>query len=190
MIADFIYDQNYKNHFFSETEIQFKEFENCTFENCNLSNCEYLGVVFSDCTFIRCNFTEAKINYVALRNCDFIGCQLTSVNFAMTDQVLFDYRFTDCAMDFTQFYGLKMKRMTFTNCSLISADFMKTDLTEVLFDRCNLHLAVFTDSIANKADFYSSLNYSIDPEKTKLEKAIFSQNGLQGLLQKYKLVIR
>ena len=67
---------------------------------------------------------------------------------------------------------------------------MQSDITEALFDNCNLHLTVFDKAIANKADFYSSYFFSIDPEKTKLKKAIFSQDGLKGLLHKYEIIVK
>jgi uncharacterized protein YjbI with pentapeptide repeats len=80
--------------------------------------------------------------------------------------------------------------MKFINCSLIAADFMSSDLTEVLFDNCNLRRAVFIDTIANKADFSTSYDYSFDPEKNKIKKAIFSMEGLKGLLEKYDIVVK
>ena len=80
--------------------------------------------------------------------------------------------------------------LQFINCSMIAVDFMSSDLTEVLFDNCNLRKAVFIDTIANKADFYTSYDYSIDPEKNKLKKAVFSTDGLKGLLEKYDLVVK
>ena len=66
---------------------------------------------------------------------------------------------------------------------MIAADFMSSDLTEVLFDNCNLRRAVFIDTIANKADFSTSYDYSFDPEKNKIKKAVFSMEGLKGLLE-------
>ncbi|GGD17077.1 hypothetical protein GCM10011343_04820 [Flavobacterium orientale] len=73
---------------------------------------------------------------------------------------------------------------------MVAVDFMNTDLTEALFDNCNLRRAVFVDTNLQKADFYSSHNYTIDPEKNKLKKAIFSSQGLKGLLEKYDLVVK
>jgi uncharacterized protein YjbI with pentapeptide repeats len=67
---------------------------------------------------------------------------------------------------------------------------MNTDLTGVIFDNCNLHKSVFVDAIANKADFSTSYNFTIDPERNKLKKAVFSEAGLKGLLEKYDLVIK
>jgi uncharacterized protein YjbI with pentapeptide repeats len=73
---------------------------------------------------------------------------------------------------------------------MISVDFMASDLTEVLFDNCNLRRAVFIDTIANKADFSTSYDYTFDPEKNKIKKAIFSTDGLKGLLEKYDIVVK
>ena len=72
---------------------------------------------------------------------------------------------------------------------MIAVDFMESDLTEALFDNCNLRHAVFIGTTANKTDFTTSYDFTIDPEKNKLKRAIFSTENLAGLLQKYDLVI-
>jgi hypothetical protein len=53
-----------------------------------------------------------------------------------------------------------------------------------------LRRAVFSNTNLEKADFYTSYEYRIDPEKNKMKKAIFSAQGLSGLLEKYALVIK
>jgi hypothetical protein len=53
-----------------------------------------------------------------------------------------------------------------------------------------LRRAVFIDTIANKADFSTSYDYAFDPEKNKIKKAIFSTDGLKGLLEKYDIVVK
>ena len=90
---------------------------------------------------------------------------------------------------FSKFYTLKLKGTTFKNCSLIAVDFMATDLTESIFDNCDLYRAEFDKAIANKANFKTSYNYTIDPSKTKLKKAIFSLNEVKGLLFKHEIVV-
>lgn len=82
-----------------------------------------------------------------------------------------------------------MKGTTFTNTSLVAVDFMSTNLTEVLFNNCDLYRSEFQKAIADKADFRTSYNYSIDPTKTKLKKAQFSIEGLKGLLTKYDIIV-
>ena len=108
----------------------------------------------------------------------------------MTDQVIYYFNFTNCRLDYTKFYSLKLKKMRFTGCSLVSADFMETDLTETVFDNCDLRRAVFYKTNLQKADFSTSRNFVIDPEQNKMKKAVFSLEGLKGLLEKYNLNIK
>ena len=190
MSANYIIDAQFTNKRYAEDEIMYRDFERCTFTDCDLSGCNYLGTAFTDCVFINCNFYEAKINYVSLRDVQFTGCNFTGVNFSMCDALLFSFGFTNCILDYTKFYTLKLKGTVFTNCSLTAVDFMKADITDVIFDNCNLHKSVFIDTIANKADFTTSYNYTMDPEKNKLKRAKFSQAGLKGLLEKYEIIVK
>lgn len=190
MHADYILDQEFRDQIFDDTNTKFKDFENCTFHNCDFRACTFQTVTFIDCNFFDCNFMETKINYISLRGVFFTKCNFTNVNFAMTDQVIFEFHFKDCLLDYSKFYALKLRKMQFINCSMIAVDFMGSDLTEVLFDNCNLRHAVFIDTIANKADFYTSYDYTFDPDKNKIKKAIFSTEGLKGLLQKYDIIVK
>jgi uncharacterized protein YjbI with pentapeptide repeats len=67
---------------------------------------------------------------------------------------------------------------------------MSTDLTEVIFDNCDLYRSEFAKAIANKANFKTSYNYTIDPSKTKIKKAVFSLNELKGLLYKHDVIVK
>lgn len=188
-MTEYFAELEFHNLTYSKDEVNFKEFEGCTFANCDFSNCTFLAVTFIDCIFNDCIFSGAKINYVAFRTVTFNRCQIKEVNFAMCDKLIFEIHFYNCILDFSKFYTLKIKGTTFTNCSIIAVDFMSADLTSVLFDNCDLHRSEFAKAIANKADFKTSRNYTIDPEKTKIKKAIFSKDGIKGLLFKHELVI-
>jgi uncharacterized protein YjbI with pentapeptide repeats len=190
MASDSIYDSEFTNIIYEENAIRYKEYEECIFRNCDFSACDFTGVMFVECTFFDCNFKDTKINYVSLREVQFIKCNFTAVNFAMTDQVIYNFNFTDCLLDYAQFYALKLKKMHFINCSMVAVDFMGSDLSEVLFDNCNLRRSVFIDTKLEKADFYTSYDYIIDPEKNKVKKAVFSSDGLKGLLKKYDIVVK
>ncbi|AWH85777.1 hypothetical protein HYN59_11940 [Flavobacterium album] len=189
MTENYIVGREINGTVYQPEEIMYKDFERCNFTDCDFADCNFTGVGFIDCTFTDCSFNEAKINYVAFRGALFTRCDFKNVNFSMVDPLLFDIEFRDCTLDYAKFYTLKIKGTTFTDCSLIAVDFMNTDLTEVQFDNCNLHKSVFIDAIANKADFTTSYNFSIDPERNKLKKARFSQAGLKGLLEKYEIVV-
>jgi len=190
MSAEFIYDKVFTEKVISKYELTNNEYENCTFNHCDFTDCNFTGAIFVDCTFNHCNFKEAKIGHVGLRQVMFIDSDFTGVNFAMTDQVIYEFHFTNCLLDYAMFYKLKLKGMQFTNCSMVSVDFMESDLTEALFDNCNLRLAVFSDTNLTKADFYSSENFSINPGKNKLKKAIFSNENVRGLLDVFDILIK
>ncbi|WP_026705417.1 pentapeptide repeat-containing protein [Flavobacterium soli] len=183
-------EQTYTKITYTKDTIDHTDFEGCVFEHCDFTACTFVGVTFIDCTFNNCNFNSAKINYVAFRTVYFNKCKIKDVNFAMCDKLIFEIHFKDCILDFSKFYTLKIKGTTFTNCSMIALDFMATDLTEVLFDRCDLYRSEFAKAIANKADFSTSYNYTIDPEKTKIKKAVFSIDGLKGLLSKHDIIVQ
>lgn len=188
-MSEYNLDLQYNDITYGENEVNFKEFESCTFTNCDFSQCNFIAVTFIDCNFNNCNFTSSKINHVALRTVFFNTCKMTDVNFSMCDKLIFEVHFKDCILDFSKFYTLKMKGTTFTNSSLVAVDFMSTNLTEVLFSHCDLYRSEFEKAIADKADFRTSYNYSIDPKKTKLKKAQFSIEGLKGLLIKYDIIV-
>lgn len=175
---------------YTKDSLDHTDFEGCVFNHCTFSEATFVGVTFIDCTFNNCNFNNAKINYVAFRTAHFNKCKIKDVNFAMCDKLIFEIHFNSCMLDFSKFYALKIKGTTFTNCSLIAVDFMATDLTEVLFDNCDLYRSEFNKAIALKADFSTSYNYTIDPERTKIKKAVFSINGLKGLLSKHDILVQ
>lgn len=188
-MADYFLETEYEMITFAKEEVNFKEFEGCVFRNCNFSQCSFVAVTFIDCTFNDCIFTGAAINHVAFRTVFFNECAIVDVNFAMCDKLIFEVHFKNCRLDFSKFYTLKIKGTTFTDCSIVGVDFMSTDLTGVIFDSCDLYRSVFIDTVANKTDFKTSFNFSIDPKKNKIKKAVFSIQGLKGLLDKHEIIV-
>jgi uncharacterized protein YjbI with pentapeptide repeats len=188
--TDYILNTEFKGIVYNENEISYKEYENCAFIDCNFTNCIFLAASFIDCKFVNCNFNGAKINHTSLRTVYFNKCKISDVNFAMIDKFIFEIHFKDCNLDFSKFYALKLKGTTFTNTSLVAVDFMAADLSEVVFENCDLYRSEFDKAIANKTNFKTSFNYTINPEKTKIKKAIFSLEGVKGLLYKYDIIVK
>lgn len=188
-MPEYFLDIEYNHHTYGVDEVSFKEFECCTFNNCTFSACNFMDVTFIDCIFNDCIFSQGKINHVSLRTVTFNRCEIKEVNFAMCNKLIFEVRFKDCVLDFSKFYALKIKGTPFINCSLIAVDFMAVDLTEAVFDNCDLYRSEFTKAIANKTNFKTSYNYTIDPKTTKLKKAVFSSQGLKGLLFKHDIIV-
>ncbi len=189
-MTEYIFETEFNNINYEASSANFKEFERCTFNECDFSECVFVAVTFIDCDFNDCNFNGAKINHTAFRTAFFNRCTIKEVNFAMCDKLIFEIHFKDCNLDFSKFYTLKLKETTFTNCSMVAIDFMSTDLTAVVFDQCDLYRSEFEKATANKCDFRTSYNYTIDPSKTKLKKAIFSLENLKGLLFTHDIIVQ
>jgi uncharacterized protein YjbI with pentapeptide repeats len=102
---------------------------------------------------------------------------------------LFQVSFENCILNFSSFYGVKLKGSKFGNCTLQEVDFTAADLTNVTFADSDLLRSIFVESILERVDFTSAYNYTIDPELNRMKKAKFSLNGLPGLLEKYNIEI-
>lgn len=185
----YLFEKEFNNLQYEANALNYSEFEVCKFINCDFSKCAFKTVTFIDCIFEDCNFTNCEVNYAAFRTVSFHRCKIEAVNFSMCDKLIFDIAFINCSLDFSKFYGLKIKGINFKNSRLLAVDFMAADLTGVVFDNCDLYRAEFDHAVANKCNFKSSINYTIDPSKTRLKKAIFSLEGVKGLLTKHDIVI-
>ena len=189
LMSEYFLDSVYKDLSYSENEISYKEFENCTFTNCDFTKCIFMAATFIDCSFNNCNFNESKINHTCLRTVYFNKCKISDVNFSMIDKFIFEIHFKDCMLDFSKFYALKMKGTSFINSSMVAVDFMGTDLSEAVFENCDLYRSEFDKAIAIKTNFKTSSNYTINPERTKIRKAVFSIDGVKGLLFKHDIIV-
>ncbi len=188
-MAQYVLEEIFKKIAFNREQGNFHEFERCVFNDCDFSQCNFIDVTFIDCTFNNCNFDGSKINHVAFRTVFFNDCSIVDVNFAMCDKLIFEVHFSNCILDLSKFYTLKLKGTTFTNCKMVAVDFMKTDLTNVVFDHCDLHRTVFLNAILIKADFRTASNYTFDPSKNKVKNAVFSRDGVKGLLANHEIII-
>jgi uncharacterized protein YjbI with pentapeptide repeats len=172
-----------------DKKVNHKEFEDCVFKNCDFSNSDFSNNTFMDCEFIDCNLSMVKLAVTGLKNVKFKNCKLIGVEFHYCTDFLFQVVFEDCNLDYTSFTNKKMPKTTFTNCSLKEVNFSGTDLTSSKFNKCNLDHAVFNDTNLGLVDFTSAYNYNIDPEFNIMKKAIFSFQGIAGLLEKYDIKI-
>jgi uncharacterized protein YjbI with pentapeptide repeats len=67
--------------------------------------------------------------------------------------------------------------------------FIGTNLTNSVFENCNLDNAIFNDTQLAGVDFRTAHHYKIDPEFNPMKKARFSTLGVLGLLDKYDIKI-
>ena len=116
-------------------------------------------------------------------------CKLLGLRFDECNPLLLSFSFQGCILNFSSFYKLKIKGTAFKDCKLEEVDFVESDLTNVRFENCDLTMASFENTTLSGADLRSARNFFIDPEKNKVKKAKFSLSGLEGLLDKYDIVV-
>jgi fluoroquinolone resistance protein len=184
----------YTDQLFDKTKFPHKAHQEAVFENCILKGCDFTGMSFSgsdfiDTTFDTCNFSMAKFSDTGLKNVTFKGCKLSGVNLSNCKDFLFSANFEDCILDYASFHKKKNKKCSFINCSMKSTDLTEADLTEAIFQNCDLQAAEFGRTILIGANLATSFNFTIDPEQNQLRKAKFSQEGLIGLLGKYNIIV-
>lgn len=182
-------DKHFEGIDYTIKKIPAGDYENCQFINCNFAEVNLSKITFIDCVFDTSNLSAANINGTSFQETSFSNCKLMGLRFEDCNQFLFTVSFTGCLLNLSTFYKMKLKNTRFTNCSMQDVDFTETDLTAAELYNCNLLQAVFDNSILEKADLRTAINFSIDPERNKLKKAKISATALSGLLYKYDLVI-
>lgn len=188
---DYKFEENsiFKNITAADIEGSERTFEDCRFINCDFSYANFSHITFINCEMDTCNLSLIKLTETGLQGVEFKDCKITGVNFGESSSFSLEVSFKKCVLDYTVWHKKKLKGTTFNDCSFEEADFSEADLTNAIFEKCNLNRAVFSRTILRGADMRSAYNFNIDPENNTINKAKFSADALNGLLIKYNLVI-
>jgi fluoroquinolone resistance protein len=173
----------------SESPLPKGEYEGCIFKNWDFSNQSLGEFRFIECEFVDCNLSVVNVNKTEFQTIKFTRCKILGMHFENCSQFGLSFSFEHCQLDHSSFYKTKIKKTVFKESSLRECDFSECDLTDARFDKCDFTDATFDNTILEKADFRTSLNYSIDPERNKIKKAKFALSGVRGLLDKYDIDI-
>jgi fluoroquinolone resistance protein len=166
-----------------------REFQSCTFRKCDFSNSNFPGNKFVDCVFDGCNLSMMHLQNSFLNNVEFYNCKILGVNFSECQNLLFSVKFENCILDYASFMGKKMLNTRFIKTSLKETTFSQANLAGSLFEQSDLSGTVFNRTDLGGANFATSYNYTIDPELNNIKKAVFSSDGIPGLLTKHQIRI-
>ncbi|UAY54024.1 pentapeptide repeat-containing protein [Arachidicoccus terrestris] len=170
-------------------QTQRSNYENCTFAACNFKQTDMSEVRFYDCRFENCDLSLTDVKGTVFQNIAFHGCKLSGVLFDKCNQFGLELKFYDTKLDHSSFYDLKINRAVFVQCSLKGVDYSAAQLKEAQFNGSDLTDAKFDQSHLEKADFRAAVHFVINPELNKVKGAVFSMDGLPGLLEAYKIKI-
>lgn len=165
------------------------DYENCEFLQCNFSNYSFKEINFIDCHFLDCNFSLSNFNQTLLQNIHFKDSKLTGTNFSNAKDFGLALNFENSQLNQSNFYRKNLKKTFFKKCQMQEIDFSEANLSEAIIEDSDLLNTIFDQTNLEKANFESAFNYRINPENNRIKKAIFSSNGLAGLLDKYDIQI-
>lgn len=185
----FIADKTYKDINYTDKRLSKAEYENCIFERCNFAEGDLANQNFMECTFIACNLSNTNTTNTIFKDCLFKESKMLGVKFSDCSSFLMSFTFENCILNFASFYQLKIQNTRFIASKLEGVDFTETDLSGCHFNQCDLKGAIFQNSLLQKADFRTAYNFSLDPENNHIKKALFTTQGVVGLLQKYDIII-
>jgi len=169
--------------------IKNREFQSCIFKKCDLSDTDLSHNKFLECTFQDCNLSMVALNGATLNDITFINCKILGVNFSDCLSFLFGVKFDSCILDYSSFMGRKMTKTQFYKSSIKEVTFSQANLAGSSFSGSDLMGAVFNRTDLSSVNFVDAQNYIIYPELNNIKNAVFSSQGLAGLLTAYQIKI-
>lgn len=166
--------------------IREKEFVDCTFEGCTFVETQFDYCIFTDCTFKECD-----LSLVSVKNCRFIGTKfekstVIGVNwtYAAWDRkfLMKAIDFEECAINYSIFIGLKLRKMQIKGCSARGVDFADADVVESDFQKTDFEEARFLHTDLTGVNFVGAKNYQIVPDLNTIKGAKFSLPEAVSLL--------
>jgi len=138
-------NKTFREHDFSQQDMQDVIFEHCCFYQCDFSRAD-----LRDARFINCKFIESGDN---------IGCQFNNAD-------LRDASFQQCQLGMANFQGANGFGMAFRECDLQGASFFKTSFVNqisqqsyfcsVYITGCNLSYTNFEKQCIEKCDLFEN----------------------------------
>ncbi|MFA6817204.1 MAG: pentapeptide repeat-containing protein [Lentisphaeria bacterium] len=183
-------NERYKQEDFSKKLLKYREYENCNFLDCNFSNSDISGIKFIDCVFENCNMSMVKLKNTELNHVQFKGNKMFGLHFDDCNDFLLSMSFANCQLNYSSFFGLKIKNTTFAKTCLHDVDFTGADLSKSVFSNCDFTNATFSKTNVEGVNFATSYGYALDPEQNQIRKAKFDLQGVLGLLTKYDIVVK
>ena len=189
MQENYIENKLFEGVNFSETGLEPGHYENCRFVLCDFSNAQLNEIQFEECVFTDCNLSLVSVTNTMFRDVHFVHCKLVGIHFDKCKELHFKVHFEGCILNISSFFKMKLRYTTFLHCSMQEVDLVDCDLDHATFTGSDMAGAVFENTNLEHADLRTAYNYSIDPEKNRIKKAIFSPDGIHGLLTKYDIRI-
>ena len=183
------FEKTFKSLNGAELDISNVQFEKCTFDGCVFSKAKFYNCVFTDCVFQACDLAGLSFAGSRLNGVQFSESKLMGISWLDANTMLFSVGFRECQLDYSNFFGMKLKQLNMINCCANEVSFQEADLTAADFSGTNLSRSVFLSTNLQKADFSGASNYAFDPQANKVKGARFSVPSVLALLEPFAIDI-
>jgi fluoroquinolone resistance protein len=150
-----------------------KNFIDCEFNILNLANAKVSECNFTRCTFVSSDLSMCGFDRCSMSNVSLVDCKVLGVNWAMAGLGI-DVDFLRCAISYSSFSEMTLRRKRFVECSAREVNFSHTDLRNAVFDRCDLAGSGFTGADLRGANFGTSERVFFEPKNVKLKNTVVS----------------
>jgi uncharacterized protein YjbI with pentapeptide repeats len=164
------------------------EFFNCSFLSCQFANTIFENCVFEKCVFKNCDLSVAKFSGSSFVDIEFEDCKLLGIDWTLAQKPS-GLNFIKCILNDSTFNKMDLRSSEIKECIAHNTDFENANLSKTICAGTDFLNAKFNDADLSSADFTSAINYSINPNKTKIKKAKFSLPEAVNLLDAWDLEI-
>lgn len=162
------FEQTYEAVTLSDATVVGRYYENCVFRRCAFDKVKFIDCRFVDCTFENCDLVGVRLPGCTVSDVVFKGGRAMGVDWGEAQPITLRVVFKEIRIDYSNFGGLPLKRISFTDCSMQEVGLDRADLTQARFVDCDLRGAVLLEAKLRGAKFERCVGLQLDPRKCKL----------------------
>jgi fluoroquinolone resistance protein len=152
-----------------------------------LDDCDFIDTIIEGSNLSLAKFKNCRLVNVQFRNCKVIGVKFSENNARIPPSLSFE----DCVLNGSSFAGVSFYKSKVYQCEARDTDFFRADMRECDCRYTDFHHAILSEANLQKADFRFAQNYSLNvlENPTRLKKAKFSRDSLEGLLNDLNIIV-
>jgi len=187
------FSENFNDLKLAGQKINSSIFEECSFKNCDFSEVTFIDCEFIECHFLKCNLSVVKLSHSRFNDISFEDCKVVGIDWTQatwpTIALFSPIKFFRCIINDSTFFGLSLNEIIMEECTAHDVDFREGSFCKANFMFSDLLNSLFKETDLTGADFTEAINYQIDINYNKINKAKFSRYEAVNLLESLDIVL-
>lgn len=181
----------YENEVFSglrldAAKVEGSSFYDCRFEQCVLHEVAFVRCRFRECVFAGCDLSLMRVTGSTFALVHFEESHVIGVNWSEAVWPRFGeirpINFKNSALNYSTFFGVKLKKCDFIDCVAKDVDFSEADLTEANCTGTDFTESRFLHTDLTQTNLRGAMHYAIDATANTLKGTKFSLPEALSLL--------